>query len=212
MKPYYQDESVTLYHADCRDVLPLLVGVDALVTDPPYGIGWVPRVNHTGDLQLWIDDKQFDPRPFMAIGTQHVFWGGNYFAHLLPPTEAWFVWMKRPSTGFEGDRRSYSMAEMAWSDLPTKVLVKTHVWDGGKRQGKAENRTFCHPSQKPVEVMSWCLTETTGTVCDPFAGSGTTLVAAKNMGRKSIGIEIEERYCEVAASRLSQGALTEMFR
>jgi DNA modification methylase len=117
------------------------------------------------------------------------------------------VWMKRPSQGFEGDRRSYAMAEMAWSDLPVKPLVKTHVWDGGKRQGHAQNREFCHPAQKPVEVMAWCIAETTGVIVDPFVGSGTTLVAAKDMNRRAIGIETEERYCEIAAKRLSQRVL-----
>ena len=206
VKPYYQDDFVTIYHGDCRELL-LDIGADAVVTDPPYGINWVPRVNHRHEEHLWIDDKQFDPRPFLGVGSQHLFWGGNYFAHLLPPTEAWFIWMKRPSTGFEGDRRTYAMAEMAWSDLPLKPLVKSHVWDGGKRAGNPQNRLFCHPSQKPVEVMAWCLAETTGIVLDPFMGSGTTLVAAKDLGRKAIGIEAEEKYCEVAVERLAQEVL-----
>lgn len=205
-EPYYSDGSVTIYHGDCREILPTLGSVDAIVTDPPYGIGWVPRVNHTGADHIWIDDKQFDPQPFM-VGKQNLFWGANYFAHLLPPSESWFVWMKRPLSGFEGDRRSYAMAELAWSDIGTKPLVKTHVWDGGKRAGRSENRTFCHPSQKPVEVMLWCVAETTGTVVDPFMGSGTTLRAAKDLGRKAIGIEIEERYCEIAAQRMAQEVL-----
>jgi DNA modification methylase len=203
MKPYYDDGSVVIYHGDAREILPTLGDIDAIVTDPPYGIGWVPRVNHRGDDHIWVDNKQFDPRPFM-FAKQHLFWGGNYYAHLLPPTESWFVWMKRPQTNFENDRRSYAMAEMAWSDLGTKPLVKVHVWDGGKRAGKPENRTFCHPSQKPVEVMTWCVAETQGRVVDPFMGSGTTLRAAKDLGRKAVGIEIEERYCEIAAQRMGQ--------
>lgn len=208
MKPYYEADGIMIYHGDCREILPTLKA-DAVVTDPPYGIGWVPRVNHRGDDHIWVDDKQFDPRPFM-VAKQHVFWGANYFAHLLPPTESWFVWMKRPvgaHVNFEKDRRSYAMAEMAWSDLGTKPLVKVHVWDGGMRAGKAENRSFCHPSQKPIEVMTWCVAETEGTILDPFMGSGTTLRAAKDLGRQAIGVEIEERYCEVAAERLSQMVL-----
>ncbi len=161
---------------------------------------------HRGINQLWIDNKQFDPRPFL-IAKQHLFWGGNYFAHLLPPSESWFVWMKRPSMNFENDRRTYAMAELAWSDFGTKPLVKTHVWDGGKRQGEAENRTFCHPSQKPTEVMRWCIAESVGSILDPFMGSGTTLRAAKDLGRIAIGIEIEEKYCETAARRMQQEIL-----
>lgn len=203
--PYYDDDTCTIYHGDCRRILPSLKA-DVLVTDPPYGIDWVPRINHRGADQIWIDDQKFDPRPFL-IFKQHLFWGGNYFAHLLPPSESWFVWMKRPSSGFEGDRRSYAMAEMAWSDLGTKPLVKTHVWDGGKREGNPENRLFCHPTQKPVEIMAWCIAETEGVVIDPFMGSGTTLRAAKNLGHKAIGVELEERYCEIAAERLAQEVL-----
>ena len=207
--PYYEDAACVIYHGDCREILPS-VEADVLVTDPPYGIRWVPRVNHRGEDQIWVDDKQFDPRPFMGVCKQHLFWGANYFSHLLPPSESWFVWMKRPvglNVNFEKDRRSYAMAEMAWSDFGTKPLVKVQVWDGGMRAGRAENRTFCHPSQKPIEVMAWCLAESEGTILDPFMGSGTTLRAAKDLGRKAIGIEIEERYCEIAARRLAQEVL-----
>lgn len=202
--PYYQDDAVTIYHGDCRDVLPDLPKVDLVLTDPPYGIGWKPRVNHVGADHLWFDDKDFDPRPFLEIGDKHLFWGANYFCHLLPPTESWFIWMKRPAQGFDGDRRSYAMAEMAWSDFGTKPLVKAHVWDGGKRQGEIQNRTFCHPSQKPIEIIRWCMAEAEGITVDPFMGSGTTLRAAKDLGRKAIGIEIEEKYCEIAAKRMAQ--------
>ena len=190
----------TLYHGDCLEILPTLDKVDAVVTDPPYGIEWVPRVNHTE--QIWIDDKAFDPRPFLDFGKEHLFWGGNYFCNLLPHSNDWFTWMKRPASGFEGDPRTYSMAEMAWSDFGCKTRVKTHVWDGGKRQGVAENRSFCHPAQKPVEVMEWCTSYSSGLVCDPFMGSGTTGVACANLGRKFIGIEIERKYFDIACERI----------
>ena len=194
--------SATLYCGDCLDILPTLDKVDAVVTDPPYGINWVPRVNHT--KQLWVDDKQFDPTLFLSIGEQHLFWGGNYFCRLLPHSNDWFTWMKRPSSGFKDDRRTYSMAEMAWSDFGCKTRVMTHVWDGGKRQGVKENRLFCHPSQKPVEVMEWCINYSSGVVFDPFMGSGTTGVACMNLGRKFIGIEQEPKYFEIACERIAQ--------
>lgn len=190
----------TLYHGDCLEILPTLTNVDAVITDPPYGIDWVPRQNHTD--QIWIDDKQFDPSPFMKIGTQHLFWGGNYFCRLLPHSNDWFTWMKRPSAGFEGDNRTYSMSEMAWSDFGCKTRVKTHVWDGGKRQGAKDNRTFCHPSQKPIEVMEWCVGFSTGVVLDSFMGSGTTGMACANLGRQFIGIEIEREYFDIACERI----------
>lgn len=199
-------EGVTLYLGDCREILPTLGKVDAVVTDPPYGINWVPRVNHRE--VLWVDDKAFDPRPFM-VAREHVFFGGNYFAHLLPPSEAWFLWMKRPAAHDFDRATSYAPCEMAWSDLKGKQRVRHHVWDGGMRAGAADNRTFCHPSQKPIEVMEWCVRETSGaTILDPFMGSGTTGVAAVKLGRKFIGIEIEPKYFDIACKRV-RDALTQ---
>jgi site-specific DNA-methyltransferase (adenine-specific) len=193
--------NATLYLGDCREILPTLQGVDSVVTDPPYGINWVPRVNHRE--QLWVDDKQFDPAPFM-IAKQHVFFGGNYFSHLLPPSEAWFIWVKRPPAHDFDRPTSYAPCEMAWSDLDGKQRIKHHVWDGGMRAGSADNRTFCHPSQKPLEVMEWVVSQTAGDiVLDPFMGSGTTGVACMNLGRKFIGIEIEPKYFDVACKRIS---------
>jgi site-specific DNA-methyltransferase (adenine-specific) len=198
-------DGVTLYLGDCREIVPTLGKVDAVVTDPPYGINWVPRINHRE--VLWVDDKAFDPRPFL-IGTEHLFFGGNYFSHLLPPSEAWFLWLKRPVAHDFDRATSYAPCEMAWSDFKGKQRVRSHVWDGGMRAGNAGNRTFCHPSQKPIEVMEWCISNSVGeTVLDPFMGSGTTGIAAVNLGRKFIGIELEPEYFEIACKRITE-ALT----
>ena len=209
MKPYYDHAGITIYHGDCRDFVTLRA--DAVVTDPPYGINWVPRVNHRGDDQVWIDDKQFDPRPWLSVGRYHLFWGAQYFSDKVPVSESWLTWVKRPiNADFSRDSRSYATTELAWCDFGCKPAFICHVWDGGMRAGKAQNRTFCHPSQKPLEVMAWCvekLPTDAAAVLDPFMGSGTTLVAAKEAGRRAIGIEIEERYCEVAAKRLAQEVL-----
>lgn len=208
MTPYYEQDGVTIYHGDCREAFSVLPVCDFVLTDPPYGIHWQPRVNHQD--QAWRDDEQFDPANWLAIGREHVFWGGNYFARALPHSPDWLTWIKRPiEHDFSGDTRSYATVELAWSDLGCRARFKCHIWDGGKRAGYAENRDFCHPAQKPVELMLWCLglSKTVGVVIDPFMGSGTTLVAAKRLGRKAIGIELEEKYCEIAAKRLSQGAL-----
>jgi site-specific DNA-methyltransferase (adenine-specific) len=210
MKPYYEADGVTLYHGDCREILPGLTA-DAVVTDPPYGIGWAPRVNHRAKDHLWHDDQPFDPRPFLAVGRYHLFWGAPYFADKLPVSESWLTWVKRPlHCDFSGDGRSYATTETAWCDFGCKAAFIAHTWDGGMRAGDAQNRTFCHPSQKPIEVMKWCLARMpadAGVILDPFAGSGTTLRAALDMGRRAIGIEIEERYCEISARRLSQRVL-----
>jgi DNA modification methylase len=202
--PYYADDLVTLYHGDCRELLPG-IEADVVVTDPPYGIGWLPRVNHQDTP--WRDDERFDVLPLLDIGSGHCFWGGNYFP--LPPTESWLLWIKRPlGYDFDGDPRSYSTVEMAWTDFGGKPRTHNQTWDGGKRAGDPSNREFLHPAQKPLELMRWCIElAPPGTVLDPFAGSGTTLLAAKSLNRKSIGIEIEERYCEIAANRCRQEVL-----
>ena len=208
MKPYYEQSGVTIYCGDCRDWATR--DVDYVLTDAPYGIDWKPRVNHQD--QAWRDTEDFDPTRWLSIGREHVFWGANYFARLLPHSPDWLTWIKRPieiGLDFSADKRSYSTVELAWSDLGCRARFKCHVWDGGMRAGVGENRDFSHPAQKPLELMIWCLSlsKTCGTVLDPFMGSGTTLVAAKRLGRRAIGIEREEKYCEIAARRLQQEAL-----
>jgi len=186
-----------LYLGDCYTIVPTLPPPDAVVTDPPYGIDWKPRVNHQG--QPW-QDAAVDLAPLL-VGRRHCFWGGNYYADKLPRSEAWRIWLKRPA-GFDDDPRTYSPCEMAWTDYGGKPRIKTHVWDGGKRQGVKDNRDFCHPAQKPVEVMEWCIPDDAQLVLDPFMGSGTTGVACANLGRKFIGIEIEPEYFDIACQRI----------
>jgi len=208
MTPYYQHAGITIYHVDCREIFPGLCAIDAVITDPPYGIGWRPRVNHQDTPR--VDNEAFVPEAFLRVGTEHAFFGANHFASALPNSPDWLAWIKRPvALDFSCDRRSYSTIELAWTDMGCSARFIVHVWDGGMRAGNPQNRDFNHPAQKPVEVMSWVLgfSKTTGAICDPFCGSGTTLKAAKDLGRQAIGIEIEERYCEIAAKRLSQEVL-----
>lgn len=193
----------TLYLGDCREILPTLGKVDAVVTDPPYGIGWKPRVTHQD--QTWVDVIDFDITSFL-IGRYHLIWGGQYFADVLPKADGWLTWIKRPADfDFSLDPRTYATTELAWRDWG-KASHKVHVWDGGKRAGTPENRTFCHPSQKPLEIMDWCIRQLPAdgaTVLDPFMGSGTTGVACVKLGRKFIGIEIEPRYFDIACKRIA---------
>jgi site-specific DNA-methyltransferase (adenine-specific)/modification methylase len=195
----------TLYCGDCMDVLPTLDKVDAVVTDPPYGIGWKPRVNHQD--QSWVDVIDFDISRVL-VGQYHLIWGGQYHADKLPVSEGWLTWCKRPVSGFDfsNDDRTYATTEIAWRDWGKPKFIQ-HVWDGGMRAGVSENRTFCHPSQKPVEVMLWCLRQLpkdAQTILDPFMGSGTTGVACAQLGRKFIGIELEPKYFDIACERISQ--------
>lgn len=191
----------TLYLGDCREILPTLEKVDAVVTDPPYGINVSTRVNFP-DKQAW-DAARIDPLPLFALAEKCLIWGGQYIADLLPASAGWAVWCKRPTSvgDFSDDKRSYATAELAWSNWG-KARFKSHVWDGGMRAGKVENRSFCHPSQKPVEIMEWCIPSDAATIADPFMGSGTTGVACANLGRKFIGIEIEPKYFDIACERI----------
>jgi len=210
---YYEDDSVTIYHGDCREIIPTLPSVDLVLTDPPYGIGVTGMQLGTGSHKWhrgeWDNDRP-DLRPVL-IAAYHCIWGGNYFTDQLEPVESWLVWIKR-SERFDSDRYigSFSVVEMAWTDYGGKPKTKHHNWDGGMRAGDSSNRDFLHPTQKPLELMRWCISGAPNDpqiILDPFMGSGTTLRAAKDLGRKAIGIEIEERYCEIAAKRMSQSVM-----
>jgi len=193
----------TLYLGDCLEVMPTLGKVDAVVTDPPYGINWKPRVNHQD--QMWVDELNYEPRALL-IGRYHIIWGGQYLANKLPIAAGWLTWCKRPAVGFFDDVRTYATTEVAWCDIGKTAFI-IHVWDGGKRAGCADNRTFCHPSQKPVEVMEWCLRRIPSDaqiILDPFMGSGTTGVACAKLGRKFIGIEIDDGYFDIACKRIKE--------
>lgn len=209
LEPYYQEDGQTIYLGDCREILPKLGTFDLLLTDPPYGINWRPRVNHIGKDHVWKDTERFDPSFCLGHSKKCVFWGAQYFCDGLPISEAWLTWVKRPiSLDFSNDGRTYATIELAWTNLEIKPSFKAIVWDGGMRQGDASNRTFCHPSQKPIELMKWCIGKANlsdgSTLIDPYLGSGTTLLASKSANIQGVGIEINERYCEIAANRLRQ--------
>ena len=202
-KPYYEDGSVTIYHGDCLDLMPHLEA-DVLVTDPPYGIGdrwnkaWVAKSGRsrlTGQGDDW-DDLPADTG-LLARAAQNreaIIWGGNYYG--LIGSRGWLVWDKCQS--FSG-----AEAELAWTnlDMPVRVFRLS--------RGAAHSLEYKqHPTQKPIRLMRWAIEFTKGTIVfDPFMGSGTTLRAAKDLGRKAIGIEISEEYCSVAAERLAQDVL-----
>lgn len=208
MKPYYEHAGITIYHGDCREAVSTM-RADVLVTDPPYGIGelWSQGeiVGRRGSSRLWGRGETWDNEPtdlnllisMISRVTSAIIWGGNYYA--LPASRCWLVWDKVQS--FSG-----ADAELAWTNLDAAVRVFRL-----SRIDAYQNRateTKAHPTQKPLPLMRWCLSQVPdGVICDPFMGSGTTLRAAKEMGRRAIGIEIEERYCEIAAKRLAQEVL-----
>ena len=207
MKPYYEDGSVTIYHGDCREVLPAIdvSDVDLLLADPPYGMNYQHGARKGGALlgfdgeAVVGDDKPFDPTPFLGF-PNIILWGANHYADKLPPSRGWLVWDKRGGI----TPNDQSDCELAWTNFSGTARLFFRYWNGG---GIGEERY--HPTQKALGLIRWCieLAPATRTVLDPYMGSGTTLRAAKDLGRHAIGIEIEERYCEIAAKRLSQETL-----
>jgi site-specific DNA-methyltransferase (adenine-specific) len=201
VSPYYEDGACQIWHGDCREILPQLGPFGAVVTDPPYGHGskwsggtWA--ANPMYDLAFEWDAKPVDADLMalvIASAPAAIVWGGNYYE--LPPSRCWLSWVKTQQMDTMAD------FELAWTNLdrPAKCFPSIRNPDG-KRE---------HPTQKPEALMRWCLgfVPGSGVIADPFMGSGTTLVAAKRLGRKAIGIELEEKYCEIAAKRLAQGAL-----
>lgn len=192
-------DSVRLICGDCREVLPTLGKVDAVVTDPPYGLGdkwrggtvkWPLADNGRGTL--W-DSECFHGLPgIIALAEHSIIWGGNYYS--LPPRRGWLIWDKIVRAFSSGH------VEMAWTtiDQPTRAFNYAH--------GELASEGKLHPTQKPLPLMKWCLEQIPDarTILDPFMGSGTTGVAAVKIGRAFIGIEIEPKYFDIACRRVSE--------
>lgn len=191
----------TLYLGDCMEVMPMLDKVDAVVTDPPYGIG---ADNHAGKKEngwtQWGKKKWDFKRPdkiifnsFISLSKNQIVWGGNYFTDYLEPTMQWLVWDK--------GQRDFSLAdcEFAWSSQNKAARIFDYPRAKALQDGKQ------HPTQKPIALMKWCIThlpDNTNTILDPFMGSGSTGVAAVQMGREFIGIELDEDYFNIACKRI----------
>ena len=199
--------NATLYLGDCAEILPTLDKVDAVITDPPYGIEAAKRKAHSSirDNDSWGQKDWDDETPKKELidlivehGNIAFIWGGNYFH--LPPSSGWLVWRKpEAETGF-----SLADVELCWSNKNFAARCKTMP----RRDGNQ------HPTQKPVDLMKWCI-DIAGnpqTILDPFMGSGTTGVAAVQMGRSFIGIEREKQYFDIACERIEKAQLqTDMF-
>jgi len=208
-KPYYHDESsgITIYHGDFRKVLPWIGQFDLLLTDPPYGLGEKLRGGKTGMMKGCFNemvDDGWDKRPetweiqmMVSAASDYIIWGGNYFCESLKGSQCVLVWDKMNGTNPMAD------CEIAMTSFSMGArMFSRHHFSAGCG-GKV------HPTQKPLPLMQWCLSmcPEAATIIDPYCGSGTTIVAAKLEGRKAIGIEISEKYCEIAANRLRQRVL-----
>lgn len=199
--------NATLYLGDCLEILPKLPKVDAVITDPPYGIGYKSGVNSKNSISttgkrfsvgIIGDDVLFDPSPWLALGPC-CFTGAQHFAEWLPGG-SYHVWNKRvgyaPIDQADGD--------LIWISGKKKALrIVDLLWRGICRSTEHDSKIE-HPTQKPIALMLWCLRQVGSPkiVLDPFMGSGTTGVAVLELGSAFIGIEIEPTYFEVACRRI----------
>lgn len=196
MKPIIIGDA-TLYLGDCMEVLPTLSRVDAVITDPPYGLGkrmqggtWGAKIEFK-EMVVW-DNAPPEIGTLIKLAKMaeiSVFWGGNYYG--LPPSRCWLVWDKQNAVSTMAD------CEIAWTNLDANTKRFSHP------VGRILNG---HPSEKPLQLMRWTIevVKATGTILDPFMGSGTTGVAAIQLGRSFIGIEREPKYFDIACQRIEQ--------
>lgn len=223
-KPYYDDGLITIYCGDCREIMPELAPVDLVLTDPPYGIGESNKKNLTRGWRpggancaralprnygetFWdgapIEQALFDG--LITMAREAIIWGGNFYQ--TPAGSCWLVWDKCKPEGVD-----FAACELAFTTLPGAVRKFTYLWNGFCRERTADgkHKQFReHLTEKPIPLLRWCLglAPRARSVLDPFMGSGTTLRAAKDVGVRGIGVELEERYCEIAARRMAQEAL-----
>lgn len=217
-QPYYSDDHVTIYHGDCREITEWLTA-DVMVTDPPYGRAW--KQGDTGKLRGWASDRHegiANDHSTEARDAALSLWGdGPAFVFgdlMLPPpagTKLVLAFDKGNDAGFTGAVCGFRR------NVEAIYAVGRHASGLGGRSAVLSTRTSCggnlarttgHPHTKPLDVVSTLIQAVpVGVVADPFMGSGTTLRAAKDLGRKAIGIEIDERYCEIAAKRMAQEVL-----
>lgn len=225
MKPYYEEAGITIYHGDWRRCLLHQGGpLDLLLTDPPYGIkeaagknasrskpfgGKRNGLSHEGRQILAKDYGvlEWDNEPptpsdiawMRSLAKYQIIFGGNYFG--LPATKCWLVWDKINGAS------DFADCELAWTNLDKAVRQFRYMWNGMLKEQPEER---FHPTQKPLALMKWCISQAPATVqavLDPYMGSGTTLAAAKSFGLRAVGVDIEEKYCEIAANRLRQSVL-----
>jgi len=222
--PYTRKEVIGdcgLYLGDCLQIMPTLGKVDAVVADPPYDIGYIPRGNSSvgsmanrnwGPKDKLVGDTgglNYDPRPFLGIADEQLWWGANHYADKLPNSRGWLVWFKARDML----NTKFSHVEMAWTNIDQAVEALDHRWMGMIRDSE-QHANSDHPTKKPLAVMIWCLGFIHGRiVLDPYMGSGTTGVVCVEIGKSFIGIEIKERHFDKACERISRAERQEdLFR
>lgn len=212
--------NTTLYLGDCLEILPTLTEVDVVVTDPPYGIniGRAKTIGGAGKIggsaksvkakdygtHEW-DDQGLSAEQWKAITAktnQWIVWGGNHLSDVLGPSAGVLVWDKKCQNGWDD---TFSEMELAWTNVITRTKGFRHLWAGALRASEKGADVRQHPTQKPVQLMEWCLSFIKGqSILDPFMGSGTTGVACAHMGHKFIGIEIDPKYFDITCRRIEK--------
>jgi site-specific DNA-methyltransferase (adenine-specific) len=206
-------DPVKVIEGDCLDVLRSLPDgcVDAVLTDPPYGIAYKSgnatggkwhNVKHQG-VRIEGDERPFDPAPLLALNVPLICWGANFYSDKLPGG-GWLVWDKRP--GIEDMEFNRSDAELAYFSGSRTVKTFRHLWHGLCRA--TEVGKHLHPTQKPVALMRWCIQQMKlpagSLILDPFAGSGTTGIAAAHEGRRCLLIEKDPAYAAICRKRVAK--------
>jgi len=206
VKPYFDEDGCTIYHGDMMEILPFLDGIDLIVTDPPYGVGLKYGESHDDSPDLHWDWFHRVLSVMRKASPQVIFTHRQEALKHLTDWDHVCIWHKPFNLTF-----SIKGWQAKWEPVFVYGGVVTSVQKEGTRPSNTDSWLFNseknrhgHPAEKPVALMKEIIGTFSGNPCDPFMGSGTTLVAARDMGRKAIGIEIEEKYCEIAAKRLSQ--------
>jgi len=208
---------VTLYLGDCLEIAPTLQGVDAVITDPPYGMNLNTRNGTRGNTppnetrkrtaNNWPavigDDKPFDPSPWIGYPIV-VLWGANYYCERLIGGTKWLVWDKREGLLVNDN----SDCEMAWTNKKGLLRIHRQLWAGLMQRGEENGASRIHPCQKPIALMAFCMEETKvpvgATVLDPYMGSGTTGIACLRTNRNFVGIEKDPDHFKTACARLER--------
>jgi site-specific DNA-methyltransferase (adenine-specific)/modification methylase len=186
-----------LWHGDCREVLPLLAGIGAIVTDPPYGVSYSAGGSRHQKVQGGIVGDEQPPDLRWMAGHKAIIWGGNNFCDQLPRSTGWLVWDKT-----HADTCHHSQAELAWTNVTSTIRHYREAYHGFMRQRDG----WFHPTQKAPGLMRWCLgfMPPDDVVFDPYMGSGTTGVAAMQLGRRFVGCEIDRRFFDIACERIEK--------
>ena len=208
MKPYYEHGGITIYHGDCREILPTLEPVDLVLTDPPYGVGVA-----AWDIVDWQWSDLIAERMTVAAHL-FAFWSVSKLREFRDirglKYERVLVWSKPMTMSAKRGNATWHWEPIYWFRKPDAQLTEcvSDVLTENPPLFRSHPENVAHPTQKPLDLLRRLAVLGGGnSILDPFMGSGTTLRAAKDLGRRAIGIEIEERYCEIAATRLSQEVL-----